>query len=880
LRRGSFVLFTVASIVTLGSIEYLNNVCPTQGANKTRIDYVDFIDLILLVSIAALTVQMVANSLLQNLTRSLKAEEEFRIQADQLRKANERYQALFEGAFSGLLVLDPDRIVACNETTAKLYGYDNREFVVGHYPWEFSPGELSDGQGSEKMWRSLIEKAFEGERQSFEWKHSKKDGSLFDAEVSLNRVDYGDHSAILASLVDVSEAKRAEMLQDAVYKISQAADKSDTLNMLYEKVHEIIGTVMPADNFYIAIKDEGESDLDFPYFVDELGTSIASEERLRGLTRYVMDTGKSLKCTDAVIRELVEMGKIKLTGRPFAIWIGVPLKAKDKIIGVMVVQNYTNADAYGRRELHMLEYVSEQVAIAIDRKRSEEALRKSEERLLKAQAMAHVGNWELSLPAQGFWGSEEALRMFGLHPDGSLVPYEIISEIVLPEYDATLSQALHRLIFDNIPYDLEFEIRRPNDNEPKTIHAIGERVDDEAGKAVKLVGVVQDITEYKRLEAQIIQAQKMESIGILASGIAHDFNNILGIVLGYSALIERSGGVSDGVLRSAKAITMAGRRAESLVKQMLTFARKNAVSFTSVSLNECIVEVKELVDETFPKTISVVCELGKTLPLITADPTQIHQVLLNLCVNARDAMNGNGILTISTKLVAGKPLQDRFRKAISAQYVVVEVSDTGTGMAEETLKHIFEPFYTTKEPGKGSGMGLAVVFGIMENHGGFIDVKSELGRGARFSLYFPVRLASAENYETQEAPIGISLNGTETIMVVEDEEMLRELTMSILSSHGYQVIPASNGSEAIQVYRSHYDKISLVLSDYGLPNQTGDEVLKAIKSINPEVKFILATGYMDPEERSEILKAGAKDIVSKPYTLDALLTSVRKVLDT
>ncbi|MCL5266605.1 MAG: PAS domain S-box protein [Bacteroidetes bacterium] len=393
-----------------------------------------------------------------------------------------------------------------------------------------------------------------------------------------------------------------------------------------------------------------------------------------------------------------------------------------------------------------------------------------------------------------------------------------------------------------------------------------------------LLEVFDDVTERKQLQVQFLQAQKMESLGTLASGIAHDFNNILGIILGHSSLIEEKLGQSDGLSKSFNAIVKAAERGASLVRQMLTFARKTNASFTSVSLNDSVKEIQRLFHEAFPKTMTLSCSLSPDLPHISGDSTQIHQALLNLCVNARDAMSGNGTLTIAAREVTGETVRARYRNATFSKYILLEVSDMGVGMDEVTRQHIFEPFFTTKEPGKGTGLGLSVVFGIMENHDGFIDVESHLGRGTTFYLYFPVKPipveANGENMSDRETS-----GGKETILVIEDEEMLRELAYEVLTSKGYNVITASDGEEGISVYERNQRNINLVLSDLGLPKLSGKDVLKKIKSINPTIKFVIATGFIDPEEKSDIFRNGASDIVPKPYTPKDLSQKVREVLD-
>jgi len=402
---------------------------------------------------------------------------------------------------------------------------------------------------------------------------------------------------------------------------------------------------------------------------------------------------------------------------------------------------------------------------------------------------------------------------------------------------------------------------------------------DEDDNLLQMNCYLLDDTKQHILEQQLIQAQKLESLGTLAGGIAHDFNNILGIIVGHSTLLKQSARDANKQSQSIDAITTAAQRGAALVRQLLTFARKSDVIMHRIQMNDSIKEVVSLLRETLPKIITVTATLQENLPLILADSTQLHQVLINLCVNARDAMPEGGSLSISTQTVEAGKVRQKFPKSKNSDYVLVEVSDTGTGMDEETRLRIFEPFFTTKGEGKGTGLGLAVVFGILALHHGFTEVTSAPGHGSTFSLYFPVNLEEIEPfYINSESPRDAN-GGTETILLVEDEEMLRELAKLSLKGKGYRVITASDGDEAIRIYRTHHKEIDLVISDMGLPKLDGYSSFKELKQINPAIKFVIASGYIDPAEKSEFLKSGIKEFIQKPYVPNDLLSKIRKILD-
>jgi two-component system cell cycle sensor histidine kinase/response regulator CckA len=306
-----------------------------------------------------------------------------------------------------------------------------------------------------------------------------------------------------------------------------------------------------------------------------------------------------------------------------------------------------------------------------------------------------------------------------------------------------------------------------------------------------------------------------------------------------------------------------------------------------------IQDVVKILSETFPKTITIALDLDNNLPIIIADPNQIHQVLLNLCVNAYDAIMEaqtevssdtpyrqiEGRLELRTGTASGPNLRRRFADALADMYVVVSVRDSGIGMDEATRARIFEPFFTTKEKGKGTGLGLSVVYGVMKSHHGFVDVESDVGKGTTFHLYLPVPPRTLELQASKSTRVAEVPSGHETILVVEDEELLLELVKSYLEDQGYTVLTARDGQEAVDMYARHKDDIAVVLSDMGLPKIGGWDAFRKMREIDPHVKAILASGYLDPNVRAKMLKAGAKDFVQKPYDMNTILVRLREIIE-
>jgi signal transduction histidine kinase/CheY-like chemotaxis protein len=448
-------------------------------------------------------------------------------------------------------------------------------------------------------------------------------------------------------------------------------------------------------------------------------------------------------------------------------------------------------------------------------------------------------------------------------------------------------------------YDPELTMRSKSGNELR-IEAVSNLYT--VGVSRVLQCNMRDLTDRSRLEEQVRQMQKLESIGNLAGGVAHDFNNILNIISAHTAVLGRKSadGNGDRQKESAQAIEQAVRRGAGVVKQLLTFARRTETAFYPLVVNPIADEVRKMVVETFPKTVELRAELAPDLPKILGNPTQIHQALLNLVVNARDAMEKGGTITLKTRAVSGEKLRRRLESATAEEYVSIEVADQGPGMSEEVRKRLFEPFFTTKEKGKGVGMGLAVVYGVVQAHQGTIDVESDPGKGTCFALYFPAASPAAESAGAEssaaapleepaqeaEASWGSEEDGDgdgggkgRTILFVEDEELLQSAIRSLLEDQGYRVLTARDGVEAVEVHAARKKEIDAVIVDLGLPKLDGWDAFQQMKKADPKLKAIIASGTLDAEKRSRMRRAGIRATLRKPYGPREILAALRQVLE-
>lgn len=409
---------------------------------------------------------------------------------------------------------------------------------------------------------------------------------------------------------------------------------------------------------------------------------------------------------------------------------------------------------------------------------------------------------------------------------------------------------------------------------------------DDNGAVIGYQGVIRDITEKKRteeekkqLESQLLHAQKMEAIGTLSGGIAHDFNNILQAISGYTQILLMGKELDNPDYKRLKAIEKSAFRAGDLTSQLLIFSRKVPAKLRPLDINQELMQAVEMLGHTIPKMISIELNLGKGIKIINADKTQIEQIIMNLAINARDAMPDGGKLIFETMNVS---IDEGYMKAhlgaVPGGYVLLSVSDTGHGIDKESVEHIFEPFYTTKERGKGTGLGLAMVYGIIKSHNGYIMCYSEEGEGTTFKIYFPVMEIETGGLQHEEKIMDIK-GGNETILIVDDEENLREIGKEMLTKFGYIALTAPDGEGALKIYRKRKDEIDLIIMDLIMPGMGGKKCLEKILKIDPNARVIIASGYSGNGHTKEIFKAGAKGFINKPYDINQMLRVVREALD-
>lgn len=1104
--------------------------------------------------------------------------------ADALQKSEASFRSLFDTANDAILVMQDGVFTACNARTADIFGCWPDE-IIGCSPEAFSPPFQPDGRPSKEKAAEYIDAAMSGMPQFFEWQHTRMDGTPFDAEVSLSKVDIHGSTRLQAIVRDISDRKRSEAERRVIFDIIQGAAATHNLDEFLALVHKLIGTLVYAENCFVMLHEPATDSVRFEYWADKCDPEPPQNYLGTGYSSYVLRTGKPLRLTKDRSRRLEKEGKAQVIGTDSPSWMGVPLSTAMRTLGVLVVQHYEKEDVYSEHDLEFLASVGNQIAVVIERKRAEEALRDSEEQYRLLFEKNPVPMWVYDLTTLAFLEVNHAavahygysrreflsMTMNDLRPadqtasgsfeeefrdlrrqqswvhkkkEGTLIDVEITSHalsylgrpswlvlakdvtetkriekalskseeryrdlvenaldiIYTHDLDGnytsankavesvlgyTIEEAVSRNLANTVTPECLADARRMMDDllackdttvtELEVFAKDGRRVAvevnarllEEDGVTVGVQGIARDITSRRQAEEalaaaniraiqdyeallgrvaslalalgnarevssiygallefakvsmpvngmfvsvlhpeknvrsaayawsegkeydvselppmamsesphsravatgevvitnnfqeamgdlprvdlglkadpslpqsslavpmtvmgkvvggvevqsttvaayteahgtamqmaanltanalenvrllqseaekaeQLRHSQKLESVGMLAGGIAHDFNNLLTVINGYGELLSGSIPADDPKRKAVEAILEAGDRAAGLTSQLLAFSRKAIVQPATVDLNDAVRNVKKMLGRLIGEDIELTLKTDDTIWPIVIDPSQLDQVLMNLAVNGRDAMPTGGKLMIET--FAFEIDDDYIRRhpyAKAGRYVVMAVTDTGSGMTPEVKERIFEPFFTTKGQGRGTGLGLATIYGIVKQAGGHVEVYSEIGKGTCFKVYFPEAPSGASLESRVEQP-RLEYEGYETILIVEDEDMVRQLAVDTLRSRGYHTLSAADAAEAQEVAAKH-DHIDLVFTDVVMPGSSGTELAATLSQTRPGLKVLFSSGYTDDAVvRHGMLEPGT-NFLQKPYSARNLARKLREILD-
>jgi len=563
-------------------------------------------------------------------------------------------------------------------------------------------------------------------------------------------------------------------------------------------------------------------------------------------------------------------------GTPSIDWLGVPLKTGERAFGVLAVQTYTPGVRYEERDKEMLQFVSTQIATAIERKRAEETLRNSEERFRALVERSGDAIALLDNTGKITYASPSTTTVLGRSADaitGSNA-FDLLHPDDVPAVLAALATVRRK---PGASVLVHSRFRHGDDTWHEGEGTVTNRLTDSAVRAV--VFNYRDVTERHRLETQLRQAQKMEAIGRLAGGVAHDFNNMLTAVFGYVDMLREELPADSRAQQDLAEVRKAAERAAALTKQLLAFSRQQVLEPVVLRPNELLEDLEKMLQRMIGEDVELTATLPGDVVPVWADDGLVEQVIFNLAANARDAMPDGGVLSIETRNVrldAGH--SGRLVDVPAGDYVMLRIRDTGVGMDDTVQANVFEPFFTTKPPGKGTGLGLATVFGIVQHSGGQLNLTSAPGAGTTVDVYLPRAPAGVETEPEapQHQPPG---GGSETILLVEDDERVRAVTRRFLMGHGYLVLEADDGTQALLVARGHKATIDLVITDVVMPRMSGLQFVTRLREIRPDSRVLYISGYADGYVTQERLAGESVALLKKPFTEEALLRRVRAVLD-
>ncbi len=783
----------------------------------------------------------------------------------------EQLSTLLDSVQELLTILSPDGIIQfASAGFTRVLGH-RTEDLVGSSIIDLLL-HVNDADGVRERLRDLS--ASGGGKFAGRCRLRSKDGSWrwFDAEAR-DHTNLPAIEGIVVNFRDVTDLHRMEAERQVISEIVHALNETANLDELLRGIHRALKKVLYAENCFVALHDPEGDAFTFPFFADQVDVAPVPQKVGHSCTAFVFRRGSPMLISQNEFDRLAAEGKVELVGSPSPSWLGVPLKTPTATIGVLVVQHYHIENAYDIRDLEFLSSVGGHIALAIERRRSEEALRKNEEMFRLLFSYNPLPTWVIDKETRRFLEvNDAAVQQYGY----SLNEFKSMSVLDLrPEEERARYLEQLKQIPNEGHYHGHWKHRK-KDGKVIQVETISHEL-EYAGKRVRLV-VTQDISERQLLEQQLRQSQKMEAVGRLAGGVAHDFNNLLMVIKGHTELLLNVLPPSEHYSRKIEQIDRAADRASALTRQLLAFSRLQVLQPHVMNLNDVVEEMGRLLPRLIGEDIELVIRSSEDLGAIRADASQMEQVIMNLAVNARDAMPAGGRLLIETSNAELDSTYNAVHPVVrQGRYVLLAVSDTGTGMNAETQAHIFEPFFTTKPQGKGTGLGLSTVYGVVKQSGGFIWVYSEVGRGTSFKIYLPRVDQPVEGIgiapTVSEAP-----RGTETILLAEDEQDVREVAREFLESGGYTVIEARDGAEALKRVEKYEDAIDLLVTDMVMPGMTGQELSTRLLESRPEIRVLYMSGYSERAAVDSARGDSSMRLLSKPFSRWALLRAVHEIL--
>ncbi len=791
------------------------------------------------------------------------------------RAADEELAAVIQTSLDGYCVLTPEgRILELNEAGCRMLDYPREELVgrtIDELMATASPAEAA-------ATRDRIQQTGAAR---LERKYRSRRGQVIDLEISAT-FRPTDGGRIIAFFRDITERKRADAILGARLRLSEFA-ATHALEELLTKTVDEAETVSGSSIGFFHFVDADQNTIRLQTWSTHTLAHMCTAEG-KGQHYPIAKAGvwaDSLRLARPVVHNdyatLAHRRSLPEGHAPVIRELVVPILREDRVVAILGVgnkpTNYLEQDVEAVSQLANLSWD------IIARKRADFALQESHAHLRRAQDVARLGSYTFDV-ATGTWTASAQLdALFGI--DDSY-PHTIAGwvEIVDPDQRQEMQDYFARHVLGGRNrFDKEYRIVRRSDGQTRWVSGLGELEFDAAGRPVRMVGTIQDVTERRHLEEQLRQAQKMEVVGQLAGGVAHDFNNILTAIT-LNLELMRLTPLPTEARTSIVELEGLSRRAARLTQQLLMFARRKAMQLATLDVNATLAGLVKMLRRLLGEHITLTHVPSPSPLWVEADAAMLDQAVMNLCINARDAMPGGGQLTLAAeRIVLDEAKAAALPDARPGEFVRISVSDTGTGIPPEVLAHLFEPFYTTKEIGRGTGLGLASVHGVVHQQQGWINVETVVNRGTTFRIFLP--WSSRATARSAPPPAETTLpRGRETVLLVEDEIIVRQVSVIALRGLGYQVYAAADGAEALRVWEEHRGKFDLLLSDMVMPGgMTGLQLAQALRERKPDLKVLLVSGYSTEIVQAETLLAQGIHFLPKPFESRQLAQTVRRCLE-
>ena len=787
--------------------------------------------------------------------------------------------ALFASALDAIVIISGDgKIVELNPAAEKLFGFSRNEVPGKDLVESIIPAELRRKQ--KDILRRILETE---EARRIEFPAVRADGKEIVVEFSVSHVRYAGPALFTGVFRDITDAKLAETVlktrtrqQAIVAELGQMALTRTDMKILMRKALALIADGLDCEYCKILEYLPEKSEL-------RMLAGIGWDEYAGQQVSAAVDTyaGYALRANSpVVVEDLSKETRFNshemVHDRGVVCGIMAAIQGKDRPFGVVGVHS-RRAHRFSKEDSDCLQALSNILSVAIERARTEENLRESEDRFRNTFEQAAVGIGHVGADGRWLKVNQKLCQILGYSAEE--LTQKTFTEVTHRDYVASCHDTVRRLTrgkADLIKADMRY-LRKDGSFVWAALTASG--VQDNTGGGKYFIAVIEDISERKQLEAELRQSQKMEAIGKLAGGIAHDFNNLLTVINGRSQLLISRLKPGDSVRREFELIYETGERAAALTRQLLAFSRRQVLDPRIVDLTEIVANMQTMLARLIHENIALATALDPDLGKVKADPGQIEQAVMNLAVNARDAMPNGGKLTIETANVTFDEAYLRLHPySKPGEYAMLAVSDSGCGMNPEVKARVFEPFFTTKEVGKGTGLGLSTVYGIVKQSSGYIEVYSELGKGTVFKIYLP-RLSEGASARRSNFNLSSVRGGSETIVVVEDEEGVRELLRDVLMGHGYNVLAAENGDDALRMMAGHPTQIHLLITDVIMPSMSGPELAGRATVLKPALLVLYMSGYTDHAIVCNGNLEPGLNFLQKPFSADSVARKVREVLD-